>query len=151
MRACIVVLATTWVISGNTLGHAQSLDFQAMCATQARKAFQEWEQEFRSGALGKMYVTVSSDYQTHYNTKLQKCLMLIEATRMLGNQSSTSAILTDAYERRIYASYLWISRENTKYWEVSPTNCELVLSLRQKKYCTTREEFDAFVADYMEE
>jgi hypothetical protein len=34
---------------------------------------------------------------------------------------------------------------------VPPTVCELVPSLRNKKYCTTREEFDTFVAEYMEE
>jgi hypothetical protein len=29
--------------------------------------------------------------------------------------------------------------------------CELIPSLREKKYCKSREEFDAFVAEYMEE
>jgi hypothetical protein len=137
------------IISCTTLAHSQSLDFQAMCATQSRKVFQEYENEFKAGA-GKMY-TVSSDYQSHYNTKLNKCLLLIEATRMLGDQTSTSVYLSDAYERRIYANYLWISKKDKKYWEVPPTECELVPSLRNKQNCTTREEFDAFVAEYLEE
>jgi hypothetical protein len=131
--------------------HSQSLDLQALCAAQARKAFQEAEREFNNDPAGKLQTTVSSDYQSHYNTKLKKCLVLVEATRMLGSQSSTSVYLTDAFERRMYASYLWISRGNKKYWEVPPSTCELTPSLRQKKNCTTREEFDAFVADYMEE
>jgi len=33
---------------------------------------------------------------------------------------------------------------------VAPSTCELIPSLRQKKYCNSRDEVDAFVADYME-
>jgi hypothetical protein len=57
----------------------------------------------------------------------------------------------DANERRQYATYLWISRQDKKYWEVPPTTCELTPSLREKKFCTSREEFDAFIASYMED
>jgi hypothetical protein len=139
------------IVSCATLAHSQTLDFQAMCATQARKAFQEWEIE-RTKVEEKFGGTdVLSDYQSHYNTKLKKCLILIQATSMRGNQFSTSVHLSDAYERRIYASYIWISEQGKKYWEVPPTSCELIPSLRQKKSCTTREEFDNFVAQYMEE
>jgi hypothetical protein len=38
-----------------------------------------------------------------------------------------------------------------KYWEVKPSSCELTPTLREKSYCSTREEFDAFVALYLEE
>jgi len=70
---------------------------------------------------------------------------------MMGNQSQTSVYLSDAYERRIYAEYLWFSHETKQYWEVPPSTCELIPSLREKKHCNSREEFDAFVAGYMEE
>jgi hypothetical protein len=151
MRAT-TVLGIIFVIACATLARSQSLDLQATCATQARKAFQEWENEWRTGPFGRGYTTVSSDYQSHYNTKIKKCLLLIEATRMLGkNQISTFVNLIDAYERRPYASYVWSTRENKKYWEVPPTVCELTPSLRKKTDCTTREEFDAFVAEYMED
>jgi hypothetical protein len=76
--------------------------------------------------------------------------MLVETTNMLAGLSNTSVYLMDANERRQYAFYLWISRKDKKYWEVPPSNCELTPSLREKKLCTSREEFDAFVADYME-
>ena len=131
--------------------YAQPLDLQATCAAQARKAFNEWEREWKNDPevkAGKTWKTFSTDYQSHYNTKLKKCLMLIT---MMGNQSQTSVYLSDAYERRIYASYLWFAHETKKDWEVPPITCELVPPLRQKKHCTSREEFDAFVADYMEE
>jgi hypothetical protein len=82
---------------------------------------------------------------------MTKCLILIEATHNFGKQISTTVLLTDANERRIYAYYLWLSREGKKYWEVPPAECELSPSVREKTNCTTREEFDAFVAGYMEE
>ena len=94
---------------------------------------------------------LSSDYSGRYNTKLGKCLMLIEATRSFGKEISNSKLLTDAFERRVYAYYLWTSKEGKKYWGVGPEDCELALSLRQTKHCASEEEFKAFVADYMEE
>ena len=117
--------------------YAQPLDLQATCAAQARKAFNEFEREWKNDPAGKAFKTLSTDYQSHYNTKLEKCLMLIT---MMGNQSQTSVYLSDAYERRIYAKYL-----------VPPITCELIPSLPEKKHCNSREEFDAFVAGYMEE
>jgi hypothetical protein len=70
---------------------------------------------------------------------------------MFANEQNVTVYLTDAYERRIYANYQWISRPNKKYWEVPPSTCELIPSLKEKRHCNSREEFDAFVADYMEE
>ena len=148
MRASIV-LAIVGAILLSTVGRSQTLDLQAMCAEQARKAFQEWEHAIKNDPEGKLFRTVSSHYQRHYNTKLKKCLILIEAIRMLGNKQSILADLIDAFERRSYASYQGILREGKE--EGAPMTCELTASYRQKKKCTTREEFDAFVAGYMEE
>jgi len=135
-RLSVVVATLIFTVSAN----AQPLDLQATCAAQARKAFNEFEREWKNDPANKAFKTLSTDYQGHYNTKLKKCLMLIT---MMGNQSQTSVYLSDAYERRLYAEYL--------SGEVPPITCQLVPSLRQKKYCTSREEFDAFVAEYMEE
>ena len=146
MRASIVLAIGAILLS--TLGRSQTLDLQAMCAEQARKAFQEWEHAIKNDPEGKLFRTVSSHYQRHYNTKLKKCLVLIEAIRMLDNQQSIVADLIDAFERRPYASYHGILREGK---EGAPMTCKLTASYRQKKKCTTREEFDAFVAGYMEE
>jgi hypothetical protein len=50
----------------------------------------------------------------------------------------------------MYGVYLWKTHETKKYWEVPPVSCELTPSLSVKKFCSSREEFDAFVAEYME-
>ena len=134
-----------------TSAHAQSLDQQERCAQQARRAFQEIQAEAASTNQKLGFTPISSDYQSHYNTKSGKCLMLVETNTMFAGESNTSAYLSDANERRYYASYLWMSRKGKKYWEVPPISCELTASSREKKLCSSREEFDAFTANYMEE
>jgi hypothetical protein len=129
------------------LAYPQTLDLQATCATQAKKVFQEWETE----AKGFGSKRVSADYQSHYNTKIKKCLVLINTLDQVGGEFLTGINLLDAFERRYYASYGWSSKPGKKYWEVPPLICELIPSSRQKKICTTQEEFEAFVAEYMEE
>ena len=144
VRLSVVFVTLIFTVSA----YAQPLDLQATCAAQARKAFNKFEREWNTDPAVKAFKPPSTDYQSHYNTKLKKCLMLIT---MMGNQSQTSVYLSDAYERRIYASYLWFSHEIKEYWEVPTITCELIPSLREKKHCNSREEFDAFVAGYMEE
>jgi hypothetical protein len=153
MMRATTVLAVLGIISCSTSSHGQPLDLQATCAAQAKKAFDDWESKFQKGAdaAGEKYKTVSRNYQSYYNSKLNKCFVLVETNRMLGEDSITSVYLADPYERRTYADYLWIWRENKGYSETPPSKCELVPSLREKRDCKTREEFDAFVAGYMEE
>lgn len=133
--------------------NAQSLDQQERCAQQAKRAYAELDAQNRS-EMQKMGIgmnRLSSDYQSHYNVKLGKCLMLVETVDMLGSQSTTTAYVMDANERRQYATFMWISREGKKYWEIPPSMCELTPNLREKRFCKTREEFDEFVAPYMEQ
>lgn len=133
-------------------GRAQTLDQQERCATQAKRAYQEIQASDLAEGKAIGVSEIDSNYRSHYNTKMGKCLMLVKKNRMLGaGNSSTTAYLIDANERRPYATYVWISQKDKKYWEVPPSACELDRSLREKKTCKTREEFDAFVAGYLEE
>ena len=133
-----------------TSATAQSLAEQERCAVQAKTAFQAWETDQKTGDRQFGTSLVSADYQSHFNIKSQKCLMLIESSSQLGKQFSNQALLVDANERRVYAYYLWISHEGKKYWEVPPATCDLIPSLREKNTCSTRDEFDEFVAGYLE-
>jgi hypothetical protein len=116
-----------------------------------KKAFQEYSNEDKAESTKFGMTTMSIDHQSHYNTKIKKCLMLLEKQYSSGNRLLTSIFLFDAFERRQYATWMWGSQEGKKYWEVLPMACELAASYQQKKFCTTREEFDSFVAGYMEE
>ncbi len=151
MRRALAV--TLIAIAFGSIARAQSLDQQERCAQQAKRAYAELDAQngTETQKMGLETVHISGDYQSHYNVKLGKCLMLVERSDMLGSQSITTAYVMDANERRQYATYVWMSREGKKYWEVPPMACELTPSLREKRFCKTREEFDEFAAPYMEE
>jgi len=130
---CLCVIATT--------ATAQSLEQQAVCAKQAKIALQEYGNEIQKKASPNL--DQHSDYQSHYNTKLNKCLMEIETTFFDGGHITTSVLLMDAFEQRVYASYVWASP--------NVNSCDLVPTSQTQTHCSSREEFDAFVAKYMEE
>jgi hypothetical protein len=135
-----VKLAILTIVSCSSFAYSQPLDLQATCAAQARKAFYEWQAESKKSESLPKILELSNDYQSHYNTKLKKCFILVESSDVSGNTQTINVYLSDAYERRIYASYLWFSSQTKKYWEVAPMTCELIPSLREKKYCKSREE-----------
>lgn len=151
VKLCLFWGAVIWSFA--PIAHAQSLDQQARCAQQAARAFAELDAENRADMqkMGTGRSRISGDYQSHYNVKLGKCLMFVETTDMLGAQFVTSAYVRDAYERRQYATYVWMSSDVKKYWEVPPIACEIRPSLHDKRLCKTREEFDELAAPYMEE
>ena len=74
--------------------------------------------------------------------------LLIPLSTDHSNQQRQS-IMVDANERRFYAFYV----ETQLAAETAPKldRCELVPGMRLKTTCQSREEFDAFVASYMEQ
>jgi hypothetical protein len=74
--------------------------------------------------------------------------MKAESTRPFREEFLTGIVLVDAFERRVYASYRWIGKE---YLEGPPDACDLIPTPQTKTHCSSKAEFDAFVAKYMEE
>jgi len=155
MRKTATILLAMGFLACGAIARAQSLEVQELCASQARKAFQEFESqhsaEYRASTLMQRG---ASDYQSHYNTKLDRCLMLIHRKSFVPLAASLSdqqrqSILIDANERRTYAVYI----ETQLAAEPNPKldKCELVPGMRLKTVCRTRDEFDAFVAAYIEQ
>jgi hypothetical protein len=139
----------------STMARSQSLDLQERCASEARRTFQELEDENKAKYNQSTLIQKDvSDHQSHYNTKLGRCLMLINRRSVLPLSANLSnqqrqSILVDANERRYYANYI----ETQLAAETKPKieMCELRPSMRQKTVCTAREEFDAFAATYLEQ
>jgi hypothetical protein len=136
-------LAFIFVIAFSSVTQSQSLDLQERCSAQAEKTFQAMEKEYNSEPSYGI-TTVGSDYQNHYNVKLNRCLMLTDKTTLAKDSTATinTSFLIDANERRPYAFYMQIG--------LKVMSCELTPSIREKTLCQSREQFDAFVADYME-
>jgi hypothetical protein len=111
---------------------AQSLNEQAQCATQARATAQEdnrkWELENREIGLNER--TGSFDYQSHYNTKIKRCLILTTRVSISADNTSasTSKNLYDAFERRDYGFYVLVSERDKPAHLDRVTMCQLIPS-----------------------
>lgn len=122
-----------------TKGTREKFELTEKCALQADKIFRQ------SGYL-ELSAGAASSYQSHYNAKQGKCFMAIESARL----GTTFRFLLDAHEQRLYAQYMWVPDKIKKYWEVPPKLCKLTVSSTDETQCKTEEEYNAFVAGYME-
>ena len=149
-----IVLSAIWffgfviftVILAGTAAQAQSLQEQGMCAAQAQKAFQwdtsKWDLEDKDL---ERFSTMNWEYQSHYNTKLKHCFILTNRYYLHRELKSFTSmrILYDAFEPREYAAYV-----ETK-GKIPHKLCELKPTYDDLRYCNSEWEFNAFVAEYM--
>ena len=64
MRSRVILLVAVLVTSVIP-ARSQTLDDQERCAAQAQKAFQQWENDSKTGPLAKIGSKISSDYESH--------------------------------------------------------------------------------------
>jgi hypothetical protein len=113
-----------------------NLDLQEKCSLQAR---QEFTQSGRNKQL--------ASYINHYNSKLNKCFIVIESS--VGD--TTTKFLSDAFEGDIYANYEWRVDKGKKYWEVPPSVCTVTIYSKQDPqdsspwFCHSSDEFDELI------
>jgi hypothetical protein len=58
---------------------------------------------------------------------------------------STTRVVYDAFEGRVYADYLWISDKVKKFWEVPPMSCSVKPRGQDEITCKSSAEFDRLV------
>jgi hypothetical protein len=119
----------------------QKMDLQERCSRQAEHVFKQsgWREDLGSG------------YQSHYNMALGRCLIEMDGRDANEKFVTTTKSVTDAFENRVFALYVWMSQPPKKYWEVPPFQCELTPSANEKRTCTTEQEVDDFAAGLMEQ
>jgi cell division protein FtsL len=120
-----------------------SLELQQQCSKQAREEYAEngWKKE------------PIASYTNHYNTKMNKCFMLIESTTPTKPSDGTffvTKLLFDAFEGKSYGEWEWQSDKAKKYWEVAPITCKGTLLSGEEKVCHSSGEFDEVVKLYMQ-
>jgi hypothetical protein len=123
-----------------TVPQTASMELQSQCAKQAAIAFKQsgWSSE-------KL-----ADSTNHYNTRLGKCFVEITNTTIENGHPGHSAIVSDAFEGKVYASYEWINVTNKQFWEVPPTECQVAMPNGETKYCKSSGEFEEFTKIYMQ-
>jgi len=138
IRLGLVCLLTAIVITSNA--SARSLKEQEICAKQAEKAYQAYN---NAGSVPGFKVE-SSWHQSHYNKKLNKCLILVDQMYQHNGETTTTAQLFDAFERRVFANY--VLNLDSHFMD-----CELTPTLDEREKCSSKNAFDVFVDKYMEE
>ena len=77
------------VMASGVMVRGQSLQEQGACALQAQRTFREdWQNP--NETLPANLTAVSQNYQSHFNTKLKKCLVLIETPIPTNQRNSKS-------------------------------------------------------------
>lgn len=107
----------------------ENFELQEKCAKQADKVFRE---------LG--YNLNADSNQSHFNVKLNRCFMSF-GTGSVGK--FPSKYLIDAYEQRQYAEYF-------VFIEGRSEGCSLTPLGEKEHSCKSKEEYNEFVAKYME-
>jgi hypothetical protein len=119
---------------------AGSLTLQAKCAQQAKTVFVETGYK----------VSDMANYENHYNTRLNKCLVYLESHPMTGTLGWDNRTVVDAFENKEYATYLWHSVVDKKYWEVPPVKCNVQAASGAEQACKSVDEFTKLIKAYME-
>lgn len=118
-----------------------TLTQQKICAEQAKKSFDEYEQQPPHSGEDNP----AADYTSHFDPQKNVCYVRISATTASKQSVTNSVVVYDAFERRVFANYFWVNSEGKKYWEVKPTMCEVHPQQQTTVYCHSSEEFNNLV------
>jgi hypothetical protein len=137
--AVVIIIA---VLLGSMVA-ARSADRQAECTAQAQTTFRDVTREYVAvlESLNLPFEITSNSFEAHYNGKVGRCLLLVRKTASVLRSSSDIVYLLDADSRYIYALYADADGKMQ--------SCALMRSPRDTQTCQARREFDAFVADYL--
>ena len=114
---------------------AATLAQQKMCDEQAAKKFKE------NGHASSL-----DTYTSHYDPIVNVCFIRVEA--YAGNPMVLTDVVYDAFGGRVYAKYLWTNPHNKRFWEVSPSECEIHIPGKPDETCRSAKEFDELTEKY---
>lgn len=119
-----------------------TIDQQAACSKQADLVLKDGGWKPENMALNT----------NHYNPKMNQCFVEIDSTdaASIKGKVSNSKVLSDAFENKVYGSYVWISQEGKKYWEVKPMECWVLSKSGEKQRCESDDEFNELAKQYLQ-
>jgi hypothetical protein len=141
-------LALTWGLVAETMKNGQlQSQVTELSATLGNKTAREnlELQEKCAGQAERMFRILGSNggYVSHYNATLNKCFMTVDSGTM--RPLRITKFLYDAYEQREYAGY-----QQTGNVRNPPEVCEVRSPGEKPMSCNSPQEYEAFVARYME-
>lgn len=122
----------------DAVSKAAGFDLQAKCA---KRALDVWK-------AGGWDHKKTATYSNHYNEKLNKCFMRIDTTTEESGADVTFETVMDAFESKGYAEFIW--KVDHKSGDSKSMRCSALLPSGEAITCTSPEEFDAIIKQYME-
>jgi hypothetical protein len=119
--------------------HIATLAEQKMCDEQAAKRFDEY-----TDRKNRDY----SSYTSHYDPTVNVCYVRVNQTFVAGKIPGNSIMVSDAFEGRVYGSYVWSNPLGKKYWEVAPIECHIDIPGKDSIKCALSDEFDSLTEKY---
>jgi hypothetical protein len=119
----------------NSGSNTVALSLQDECARQAERVFKS-----------KTFATDQLSYfMDHYDPKRGICFVQVETQQVAAKDSKVTheILISDAFERREYATYVSITDQTKSYQEASPTTCWATLPTGSVKHCHSLSEFEA--------
>lgn len=146
-KILFVVLLASAVSSIVRAQKNASLDEQKKCDAQASKVYHEGRA--RDGYHGEDS-TGMNGYTSHFDPATNTCYVWIHFSTIDDKTVTLADTISDAFEGRLYASYLWFNPLNAgkKFWEVKPMTCSVKPRKQGEITCKTEEEFDSLVDKY---
>ena len=123
---------------------AATLAQQKMCAEQAEKRYQA----DRYGDFEKKDDLPLTSYTNHYDPAVNVCYVRIDSFGGAAGLGSVSSIVYDAFGGRVYATYMWSNPLKKKYWEVSPSECQIDIPGKPQEKCASEDDFDERTEKY---
>ena len=151
-RVAIAILGAVAYVAGTPALPETGRDSEEGCARQAETVFRErgYSKDItrpKGDTSGSN--DVIANFESHYNTVLNKCFMLLEIFGVGTNNAGFQIrSLLDAYGGRTYAEFAWGPTESSKSAEVRPY-CRLMTSRDDQSNCHSEAEFNTFVDGYI--
>jgi hypothetical protein len=151
-RVAIAILGAAAYVAGTPALPQVTRNSEEGCARQAETVFRErgYSKDItrpKGDTSGSN--DVIANFESHYNTVLNKCFMLLEIFGVgTSNAGFQIRSLLDAYEGRTYAEFAWGPTESSKSAEVRPY-CRLMASRDEQSDCHSEAEFNTFVDRYI--
>jgi hypothetical protein len=144
VRWLILVATVLWADVAAAQKNA-SLNEQKKCDAQASKVYHEGRA--LEGHHGED-ATGMNGYTSHFDSATNICYVWVRWAKVDKQGGTFADTISDAFEGRVYASYMWMNLEGKKFWEVKPTECWVKPRKQEKMSCESEDAFASLVDKY---
>jgi len=151
MRSKFAVIVSVVCMMASSYSYATSSEKNPACIEASKQSLENhlteekliWSQE--GGQVRDI------QFQPIYREKTNQCFFKLNFKIVKPGELMTTYYLVDAFENRIYAAYLEVSKRMGSKPKEPPLNCTYGVAYDDKTMCTTKAELDGFVKSLIEQ